>query len=55
LTFSILNIEVHGPLDSCGPRSGALAAPPLVGPEQECNFNFVRNGWARLATRCGWA
>jgi len=44
-----------GSLDSCGHRSDASAAPPLVGPEQECNFNFITNGWARLATRCGWA
>ena len=22
--------------------------------QQECNFNFITNGWARLAT-CGWA
>jgi len=22
---------------------------------QECNLNFIANGWARLATRCGWA
>ena len=21
--------------------------------QQECNFNFIKNGWARLATRCG--
>jgi len=26
-----------------------------VGPEQECNVDFITNGWARLATRCGWA
>jgi len=23
--------------------------------QQECNFNFITNGWARLVTRCGWA
>ena len=33
MAISILNIEVHGPLNSCGPRSGAPAAPPLVGPD----------------------
>jgi len=44
-----------GPLDFCGPRSGASAATPLVGPEKECNFNFITNGWSRFATRCGWA
>ena len=26
----------------------------LTGMQQECNFNSVTNGWARLATRCGW-
>jgi len=43
------------PLHSCGPQSGASAAPPLVGPEQECNFNFITNVWSRLAIRCGCA
>ena len=27
---------------------------PLKEMQQECNFNFITNGWARLAT-CGWA
>jgi len=27
----------------------------LKGMQQECNFNSITNGWARLATRCGWA
>jgi len=35
--------------------SGASAALPFVGPEQEGNFNFITNGWARIANRYGWA
>jgi len=27
----------------------------LKGMQQEYNLNFIANGWARLATRCGWA
>ena len=27
---------------------------PLKEMQQECNINFITNGWARLAT-CGWA
>jgi len=42
-------------LVSCGHQIGESAAPHPVGPEQECNFKFITNGWARLATRCGWA
>jgi len=49
-----------GPLDSCGPRSGISAAPPLVGPEQESNINFYYEWlgharlqmWVDLATFC---
>ena len=25
----------------------------LKGMQQECNFNIITNGWARLDTRCG--
>jgi len=27
---------------------------PSKGMQQECNFNFITNGWVKLAT-CGWA
>jgi len=27
---------------------------PLKRTQQECNFNSIMNGWAKLAT-CGWA
>jgi len=27
----------------------------VKGMQQECNFNSITNGWARLATRRGWA
>jgi len=27
----------------------------LRGMQQEYNFNSITNGWAKLATRCGWA
>jgi len=23
--------------------------------QQECNFNYITNGWARLAITCEWA
>jgi len=28
LPISFFNLEIHGPLDSCGPRDGGPAAPP---------------------------
>jgi len=55
LPFSILNIKVHGPPKLVGPKAAHRLHLPLVGPEQKCNFNLIANGWARLATRCGWA
>jgi len=27
----------------------------LKGMQQECNFKLITHGWARHATRCGWA
>ena len=36
-------------------KEGLCDNSPLVGPDQECNINFITNGWSRFATRCGWA
>jgi len=27
----------------------------LRGMQQKCNFNYIANGWVRLAMRCWWA
>jgi len=27
----------------------------LKGMQRKCNFNSITNGWARLASKCGWA
>jgi len=59
LPVSIFNIEVHGSPKLLWAPERRIGCTLLVGctplgPEQECNFNFIPNGWARLATRCGW-
>jgi len=36
-------------------RLGLPSETLLKGMQQEDNFNAIGNGWARLATRYGWA
>jgi len=48
----LINDDIVSIVDT---RLRLLTEMLLTGMQQECHFNSVTNGWARLATRCGWA
>jgi len=52
--FPFLTLRFMGPLNSCGPWSGASTAPPLVGLSRNANLTLLRMVGPGSPPGVGW-